>query len=610
MESRPQPDIQTTCPTETIKITETQQESAIHTLHVMSISQQSPNSDNAERLANLQREMEYLNTIGKNFVAANDRFQVHRALLKALQELYSFSACCILLKGDTYELFIIPCYPLNSSFLADMIQRIANAADAINFPNVTARHLAQTAYFDAPDDVAQARTPQETANAKIASSLNIPLIVENRIIGMLSLFDEKPNTFDTNLLKMTTMIADYAAVALDNVRLHERENALWQQAELERMRLELIISSMAEGLLITDAHGAVTSLNTSAKQLLNPTLPDITAGIPLRKLATTSDIVWLPGLARIIQQALAGKTVKNQELIASNNDERVPLTLSISAAPLYEINKPGDGKPIGVVAVLNDITPSKQVERLKDDFVSVVSHELRTPLTAIKGYTQYVARRIERRLRTIRKTHDPQEGEPAESYDLRNLGIVQSQAEHLERLVNDLLDHSQVQWNKLHLQYETFDLANLLRETAKSIQASAEQHTITLDIQACDTQVKADRIRIGQVIGNILDNAVKYSPYGGQVIVTLQCEQNMFHISVTDQGIGITPEQLEHIFERFYRVRNTASQNYAGIGLGLYVARAIIDAHGGQIWLVSNEERGSTFHFTLPIKPPATQNPQ
>jgi two-component system phosphate regulon sensor histidine kinase PhoR len=576
----------------------------------MSISQQSPNSDNAERLANLQREMEYLNTIGKNFVAANDRFQVHRALLKALQELYSFSACCILLKSDTYELFIIPCYPLNSSFLADMIQRIANAANAINFPNVTARHLAQTAYFDAPDDVAQPRTPQETANAKIASSLNIPLIVENRIIGMLSLFDEKPNTFDTNLLKMTTMIADYAAVALDNVRLHERENALWQQAELERMRLELIISSMAEGLLITDAHGAVTSLNTSAKQLLNPTLPDITAGIPLRKLATTSDIVWLPGLARIIQQALAGKTVKNQELIASNNDERVPLTLSISAAPLYEINKPGDGKPIGVVAVLNDITPSKQVERLKDDFVSVVSHELRTPLTAIKGYTQYVARRIERRLRTIRKTHDPNEGEPAETNDLRNLGIVQSQAEHLERLVNDLLDHSQVQWNKLHLQYETFDLANLLRETAKSIQASAEQHTITLDIQACDTQVKADRIRIGQVIGNILDNAVKYSPYGGQVIVTLQCEQNMFHISVTDQGIGITPEQLEHIFERFYRVRNTASQNYAGIGLGLYVARAIIDAHGGQIWLVSNEERGSTFHFTLPIKPPATQNPQ
>jgi PAS domain S-box-containing protein len=603
MESRPQPEIQTTYPAEVFKIAEMQQETDLHPFHMMNMPQRGPKSDNTERLASLQREMEYLNTIGKNFVAANDRFQVHHALLKALQELYSFSACCILLKGDSYQLFIIPCYPLNSSFLADMIQRIANAADAINFPNITARQLAQTAYFDAPDDVAQPRTSQETAEAKIASSLHIPLIVENRIIGMLSLFDEKQHTFDTNLLKITTMIADYAAVALDNVRLHERENALWHQAELERMRLELIIGSMAEGLLITDARGAVTSLNTSAEQLLNPTLPDITAGIPLRKLAANSDVVWLPGLAEIIQQALTGKTVKNQELIANNDGERVPLTLSISAAPLYETNIPGNGRPIGVVAVLNDITPSKQVERLKDDFVSVVSHELRTPLTAIKGYTQYVARRIERRLRKLRSTLDPNEGEPAESNDLRNLGIIQSQAEHLERLVNDLLDHSQVQWNKLHLQYEPFDLANLLRETAKSVQASAEQHAITLDIQHSNTQVQADRIRIGQVIGNILDNAVKYSPYGGQIIVTLQREQNMYHISVTDQGIGITPEQLEHIFERFYRVRNTASQNYAGIGLGLYVARAIIDAHGGQIWLVSNAERGSTFHFTLPITP-------
>src|SRR5690242_15802540 len=167
MESRPQPEIQTTYPTEAFKIAERQQEADLHPFHRMSIPQHGRKSDNIERLASLQREMEYLNTIGKSFVAANDRFQVHRALLKALQELYSFSACCILLKGDTYQLFIIPCYPLNSLFLADMIQRIANAADAINFPNITARQLAQTAYFDAPDDVAQPRTPQETAEAKI-----------------------------------------------------------------------------------------------------------------------------------------------------------------------------------------------------------------------------------------------------------------------------------------------------------------------------------------------------------------------------------------------------------------------------------------------------------
>jgi signal transduction histidine kinase len=558
----------------------------------------------AERLATLQRELQYLNTIGKRFVAAIDRFQVHRALLVTLQELYSFSACCILLKGDPYDLFIIPCYPLNSSFLESMIQRIASAATAVNFPNVTAEHLARTAYYDAPDDLALRRLPHELAGAKIQSSLNVPLIVENRIIGLLSLFDEQAGTFDKNLLQITTMIADYAAVALDNVRLHERENALWRDAELERLRLELIIGSMAEGLLITDERGAITSLNASAEQLLAQTLTTVRTGIPLAQLAATSNAGWLLRFIEIIQQALAGQTVKSQELVAGSAKERVPLTLSVSAAPLNDTNARGHGRTIGVVVVLNDITASKQIERLKDDFVSVVSHELRTPLTAIKGYTQHVARRIERRVRKMRATGEfALESEPPESYDLRNLAIIQSQAEHLERLVNDLLDHSQVQYGNLRLQYSAFDLATLLRETAHSIQASAEQHTITLRVECAETMVRADRVRIGQVIGNILDNAVKYSPHGGQIVVILRIEDALYHVSVIDQGIGVSAEQSEHIFERFYRLHNTASQNYSGIGLGLYVARAIINSHGGEISLVSKQGLGSTFNFTLPLKP-------
>lgn len=237
--------------------------------------------------------------------------------------------------------------------------------------------------------------------SEIGSFLNIPLTVENRIIGMLSLFDEKLGTFDTDLFQMTAMIADYAAIALENVRLHERENALWRQAELERMRLSLIIGSMAEGLLITDAKGVITSLNTSAEQLLAQAQVSFSSDLLLHKLAGTSDVQWISRLAEIVDQALAGYTVKNQELVAGQAEERVPLTLSISAAPLLDASGTS-ARPVGVVAVLNDITPSKQVERLKDEFVSVVSHELRTPLTAIKGYTQHLVRRIERRLR---KTH-------------------------------------------------------------------------------------------------------------------------------------------------------------------------------------------------------------
>ena len=569
-------------------------DSAFHSSHILSV----------DRVAAIRQEMEYLNTIGKRFVAAIDRFQVHRALLAALQELYSFSACSILLRGDPFELSIIPCYPLSQAFLQAVVQRIASAARVIDFPHINVEELAVTSYLDAPDELSTVLVQDTVGGSEIGSCLNIPLTVENRIVGMLSLFDEHVGTFDTELLKLTTMIADYAAVALENVRLRERETALWRQAELGRQRLELIISSMAEGLLITDARGAITLLNYSAQHLLTQAQIDLQQDIPLRSLALTSDVPWLDKLAEIIDRALAGETVMNQEIIAGEIGESVPLTLSISAAPLLEANQL-QSYPIGVVAVLNDITSNKQIEKLKDEFVSVVSHELRTPLTSIKGFTQHLIRRIDRRLR---KAHQEQNniasaGDLPESYDLRSLHIVQSQTEHLERLVNDLLDLSRVQWGNLNLQYTSFFLADVLAECVHSAQVSADQHTIYLDIQVQDTKILADQTRMGQIIGNILDNAVKYSPNGGQVTVQLGDLDGDYLVNITDQGIGINPVYLDHIFERFYRLRNSASRQYSGIGLGLYVTRAIIERHGGRIWVTNNQGVGCTFSFTLPRTP-------
>jgi signal transduction histidine kinase len=563
---------------------------------------------NGDRLAAILQEMEYLNTIGKSFVAAIDRFQVHRALLAALQKLYSFAACTILLKSDPFELSIIPCYPLSQAFLAAMIERIASAASVMDFPAVSVKELANASYLDAPDELSitqklDAPVQDMIGGAEIGSFLNIPLTVENRIVGMLSLFDEREGTFDTDLLKLTTMIADYAAVALENVRLREQETALWRQAEIGRQRLELIISSMAEGLLITNERGGITLLNVSAQHLLAQAQLDLKQNTPLRKLALASNVSWLHKLADIIDEALTGVTVMNQELIAGEAGESVPLTLSISAAPLHDASQT-QSQPIGVVAVLNDVTANKQIEKLKDEFVSVVSHELRSPLTAIKGYTQHLMRRIERRLR---KTQQEQQSSAIsamdlpESYDLRSLGIIQSQANHLERLVNDLLDLSQVQWGKLHLQYSSFYLADVLAESIRSAQASAEQHTIYLDIAVQNTKIVADKMRMSQVIGNILDNAIKYSPQGGLVTVKLEEREGDYLVSITDQGIGISQEYLDQIFERFYRVRNTASRQYSGIGLGLYVTKAIVEEHGGHIWVTNNKGLGCTFSFTVPV---------
>src|SRR5438876_1319416 len=559
-----------------------------------------------DRINALRQQMEQLNTIGKRFVAANDRFQVHRALLATLQELYSFSACSILLIGDPFELSIIPRYPLTSAFLQAMIQSIARAASVVDFPGVSAQELAVVADLDAPDDLASPSHEIPSVATKIGDFLNIPLTVESRIIGILSLFDENEGTFDTDLLQLTTMIADYAAVALENVRLRERQRALWEEAEHERYRLELIISSMAEGLLITNAYGVITSLNSSAQHLFSLAEVDLQQNphTSLRQLAVTTRVNWLLDLAEIVDQALAGNVVMHKELTAGTKSETVPLTLSISAAPLYDANQ-NITRPIGVVTVLNDITSIKQIEKLKDEFVSIVSHELRTPLTAIKGYTQHLIRRIERRLREARQKQESTDPliELPESYDLRSLNIVQSETEHLERLVSDLLDLSRVQWGELDLQYTSFYLADVLAERVRLAQVSAEQHTIILDIQTQDSRIVADQLRVGQVFGNILDNAIKFSPPGRQVTIKLQELDDEYLISVIDQGIGVSPEYFDHIFERFYRVRNIASRQYSGIGMGLFVAKAIVEAHGGRIGFSSNQGIGSTFYFTLPRVP-------
>ncbi len=577
-----------------------------------------------DRFKTFHQQMTFLNTIGKRFVAANDRFQVHRALLATLRELYHLTACSILLEGDpvelTFTLSIIPCYPLGEPFIHGMIERIARSAAVMGFTGITEEELSILADFDAPDDISELAGLSEPAGYaesalpevnSIGVYMSIPLTVENRIIGVLSLFDEHEDAFDSNLLQLTTMIADYAAVALENVSLREREMTLLRDAVLERQRLELVIGSMAEGLLITNEKGAITSLNSSAQRLLAQTelsLPQDSL-MPLGLLAKQYEVKWIADLAEIIDQALTGKTIMNQEIVLGTVEDAVPLTLNVSAAPLYDSNA-SRTILLGVVAVIADITSHKQIDKLKDEFVSIVSHELRTPLTAIKGYTQHLIRRIERRLREQRQMQGQQGQQVAqadqgvadlpESYDLRSLNIVQSQTDHLERLVNDIIDLSRVQSGELRLNYSSFYLADVLTECVRQAQMSAEQHMLYLEIAAHDSRVVADKVRVSQVVGNILDNAVKFSPQGRQVIVKLQEREQNYLVSVSDQGIGVNPEYFDHIFERFYRVRNTTSRQYSGIGMGLFIAKMIVEAHGGSIWLTSSQGTGSTFYFTLP----------
>ncbi len=228
-------------------------------------------------------------------------------------------------------------------------------------------------------------------------------------------------------------------------------------------------------------------------------------------------------------------------------------------------------------------------QRVKDDFLSIVSHELRTPLTSIQGYSQL----LEGRLNGERNTN---------AKELAHLRVIRSQVSRMRRLVDDLLDVSRIdRRGGVSIETADFDLAQEVRDAVA--RARREHPDRSIELEAPEAlPVHADRDRMDQVLGNLIENAVKYSPDGGPIRVECERRGGEVEVRVTDQGIGIAPEHRDHVFERFYQAdADVGGRRFGGLGLGLYITRAIIDAHGGRIWAAANPDGpGSVFGFRMP----------
>jgi two-component system, OmpR family, phosphate regulon sensor histidine kinase PhoR len=237
-------------------------------------------------------------------------------------------------------------------------------------------------------------------------------------------------------------------------------------------------------------------------------------------------------------------------------------------------------------------SPEDRARRLKDDFLSIVSHELRTPLTSIQGYSQL----LEGRLR----------GAPERNAkELAHLAVIRSQVARMRRLVDDLLDVSRIdRRGGVSIEPEPIDLAEELREVVARTRREHPEREVELEIPET-LPVEADRDRIAQVLANLVDNALKYSPQGGAISLTAAPEPDGVSVSLADLGIGIPSEQLDLVFERFYQADDDAGRRrFTGLGLGLYICRAIVESHGGSISAAPNSTagRGTVITFRLPLQ--------
>lgn len=359
-----------------------------------------------------------------------------------------------------------------------------------------------------------------------------------------------------------------------SVRVEEAQDS----TEAERRRLDGVLTHMSDGVLATDRRGNVTIINETAADLLSTNADEVTG-------------------KSILDVLNIRKSYTIRELL--DNQDEVIIDLSTQQQELilhayFSLIQRESGFISGLVCVLHDITEQQKVERERKQFVSNVSHELRTPLTSVKSYVEAL---------TDGAWQDP---EVAPGF----LHVVQDETDRMIRMINDLLSLSRMDsgTSKLDLEYvnlnELFNyILNRFDMILKNEEEPSKKYSIDRVFTKKDLWVEIDTDKFTQVVDNLMNNAVKYSPDGGVITARLLETHNHVILSISDQGLGIPRADIPHVFDRFFRVDKARSRKQGGTGLGLAISKEVINFLGGQIWVDSVEGRGSTFYISLPYVP-------
>jgi two-component system phosphate regulon sensor histidine kinase PhoR len=342
----------------------------------------------------------------------------------------------------------------------------------------------------------------------------------------------------------------------------------------EKETLKTVLRGMSDGVMVVDSEGRIIMVNSVLEDLLQRA-SGIMGKTPVEVIRSAE---LQDGFAKVLDR---GETFNMQLSVATPDADRI-FDVTIVRLMLQETGG-------GAVAVFHDITELKRVEQMRKDFVANVSHELRTPLTSIKGYAETLCEE------GIEKV--PQ----AQSF----AGIVLKHANRLSTLVQDLLSLTQLESQNTPVVRAEVDLRKVLDASVLVVKPSSEAKKVNISSESVPerTMVWANRDQIGQALINLLDNAVKYTPEGGSITVSVTDAGDEIQVTVADTGIGIPREHLNRIFERFYRVDKNRSRELGGTGLGLSIVKHIIQTHGGRVWVQSELEGGSAFSFSLPKKP-------
>jgi len=327
------------------------------------------------------------------------------------------------------------------------------------------------------------------------------------------------------------------------------------------------------------ADGSIERANRSATELLGYSLDELIGRRVLDLYADTPN-----GKAKaegVFQRFLAGEEIRDEELEMRRADGS-EVWISLSVRPIRD----EEGRVVASRSVVTDITEHKKLDQLKDDFIGLVSHELRSPMTVITGAINTALTEAERL-------------SPEETRQL--LKDAALEAELLSNLLGNLLELSRIQTSRLYLHVEAISVSKVIQGAVEEIKRQSSAHQFVVKLLRKLPPVYADPLRLERILYNLLENAVKYSPQGGEIRVSVRQQKEHLVIGVSDQGIGISLADQAKLFGPFQRLEESRPGGVRGVGLGLLVCRRLVEAHGGQIWVESEPGRGSTFFFTMPL---------
>ena len=401
----------------------------------------------------------------------------------------------------------------------------------------------------------------------------LPMVLEDEnVVGGIFLFRSGTLAFTPGDRMLLRDFADQAAVAVRNARQVE-------QLRTEKARVDAIIENSPDGVMILDPSLRVITINRALSALLGVDEEDA-RNKPCSQILQLENRSGDHLCLGDVSPPPPTHTLYGEGDILRPGHKRI--TVGVSYAPLFSKN----GNLINIIITFMDITRYREAEELKSTFISVISHELKTPVSIIKGYAGTLGRPD--------VTPDP-------DFIRESAQIIEEEADRLTELIDNLLDASRIQAGALSMETQPLDLVAVARKTIERFRSQANHHDIIENFPPALPLVQADEKRLRQVFDNLISNAIKYSPEGGRIEVGAKEEAERVVAYVRDEGVGIPEDEQATIFERFYRVDSSLRRATQGVGLGLYLARAIIRAHGGDIWVQSAPGQGSTFYFTLPI---------